>query len=569
MAPPTEVTVTGTERLFPETPVPSERVVPLSLLDATTAEFALTEAIWLFEPPQNAPTGFDLAHHLKKSLRTTLSAYPQWCGQCKAITDLAGPAGDEARDFPPHARRFGRIYAHFGTGEDPGAEVITATSSTNLDALYPAGRPQSLPVWDRHETSLKAFTPSTTIHSALQPNPPDRAGRRKPLLALQLTRLSCGGFVLAAKSAHPMADIAALVHLVRAWGDVSRAPAAMSAKPLPHLRLPVFEPARLDGWARGDIDGASSDEEIVLAAMRLPMSRYDWWAKESVEGCPWPASVPDVYCGREEELEPARCSVPMPWRDWDVGAPVSSYVVHLTREQVDHLFAIATRARPGEEGGDDDGVEGEDVGGGRISRHDAVLAHAWCCIVRARQFSDRSETVHCNLVIGVRPALGLGDDFMGSPVLMVDIDLDASKVAAYDKGERLALRDVSRRVRSTVRKLNNPAGLGCHLHALAFEKSPQRIWQAFLGRKHILVTTWARAGIYEVDFGFGCAVRYADGIVPEMDGCVLIKEAPPCHHGVEPERKHAWTEHGVDISIALRSEDMERLLKDPMLLPVV
>jgi hypothetical protein len=556
MSPSIEVTITKTERLLPETFAPSERAVPLSLLDATTANFALTQAIWLLEQPQNVPKDFDLAHHLKQSLRTTLIAYPQWCGQCKAVSTLNGPTGDEARDFPSHARRFGRIYAHFGTREDPGVEFVTATSPATLGALYPADRTETLPVWDRREASLKAFSPPTTIHSTLEPNKPNGKGLRKPLLAIQVTQLSCGGFVLAAKSAHPMADIAALVHLIKDWGSVSRA--MLLSEPVPQLN-PVFDPAQLDDCAQGDINDDDYDEELVLAAMGLPMSRFDWWAEGSVEGCPWPASVPEVF--RSQELEPARNSVPMPWKKWDISAPVSSYIIHLTRAQVDYLFEAAIRDPTGE-------GSRVKVTDGKVSKHDAVLAHIWSCVIRARQLNGRFDDVHCNLVIGMRQPLRLGDDFIGSPVLMVDVDMHAPQVAAYHGGE-FALRDIARRIRSVIWKVNDSSKIGCHLHALAYEKSPQRIWQAFLGRKRVLVTTWARAGIYEVDFGLGSAVRYADGIVPDLDGCVLIKEAPPSGQNPVPDGEPAWTDHGVDISVALRAEDMGRLLKDPLLLPKV
>lgn len=558
MATPIEVSVTRTERVLPELPAPSECAVPLSLLDATTANFALTQAIWLLEQPKSVPKDFDLVHHLKQSLQATLSAYPQWCGQCKAVSTLTGPRGDEARDFPPHARRFGRLYAHYGTSEDPGVEFVTATSSSTLDALYPASRTESLPIWNRREVSLNVFSPPTSIHSTLEENHPNAKGLRKPLLAIQLTHLACGGFVLAAKSAHPMADIAALVHLIKDWGKVSSA--MLSGEPILHLS-PVFDPTLVDDWAEADINDCDYDEETVLGALSLPMNRYDWWAKGSVEGYPWPASVPDVF--NDHELEPARDSVSIPWKDWDVSAPVSSYIVHLTRDQVDYLFKAANRTPLGV---DDGRVR---VQGARVSKHDAVLAHIWSCIVRARQLNDPFDTMYCNLVVGMRPVLRLGDNFMGSPIVMASIDMYAPQLRAVEEDE-FALRSIARRIRSVIRECSDAAKIGCHLHALAFEKSPQRIWQAFLGRKHILVTSWARAGTYEVDFGLGSAVRYADGVVPDMDGLVSVKEAPPRpRHGDMPDEKSAWTDHGVDLSVALNAEDMERLLKDPLLLPKV
>jgi hypothetical protein len=181
---------------------------------------------------------------------------------------------------------------------------------------------------------------------------------------------------------------------------------------------------------------------------------------------------------------------------------------------------------------------------------------------------DDRGPVHCDLTLGVRPALGLGEGFMGSPILLVDVEMPAADVAAAAAGgEGSGLGPVARRIRETLDEVNNREALAAHLHGLAFEKSPQRIWQAFLGSRHILVTTWARAGIYEVDFGIGSTVRYVDDVVPDMDGMVLIKEAPPPPGRGEGIGKPAWTDHGVDVSVHLRREDMERLLRDPELLP--
>lgn len=546
MAPAIHVSVVRAERVLPETLAPAERAVPLSLLDATTAEFALTQAVWLFERPEHVTAGFNLAHHLKHSLQTTLTAYPQWCGRCKAVSTLSGPTGDKTKDFPPHARRFGRIYAHFGTSEDPGVEFVTATSSATLDILYPTSRTESLRLWNGRDSDLRAFAPATTIHSTLQPNSPDENGLRKPLLAIQLTQLSCGGFVLAAKSAHPMADITALVRLVKDWGTVSGA--MLSGEPVPRLS-PIFEPGLLDSRAAGDINAGTPDAQILKQAMALPMHRYDWWAKGSVEGCPWPTNFPAVFSSRP--LEPA--GPPIPWKTWDLSAPVSRCIIHITSEQVEYLYKEMRR----------DPL----VANSRASRHDAVLAHIWSCVVRARQQQDDNEPVHCDLVIGARPALQLGDNFIGSPGLMVNIEMTGKETAAADK-DKAALRQTVRRIRSTIGTVSDREALAAHLHGLAFEKTPQRIWQAFLGSRHILVTTWARAGIYEVDFGLGSAVRYVDGVLSDMDGSVLIKEAPPTEKQVSGQ-KPSWTDDGVDISVALKAEDMKRLLRDPLLLPQI
>jgi hypothetical protein len=429
---------------------------------------------------------------------------------------------------------------------DPGVEFVTATSSATLDGLYPADRTESLRLWNRREADLMAFAPTTAVHSVLKPNEPDEKGMRKPLLAVQLTHLSCGGFVLAAKSSHPMADISGLVRLVKDWGKVSRA--MLQGEPLPKL-TPDFRPELLDACAAGDINAEAPDAGIIKRSLDLPMHRYDWWAKGSAEGCPWPVSVPEVFASQSiEPVGPA-----MPWKEWDVASPVSTYIIHLTSEQVDYLYAMAKQQ-----------VAGTNT---RVSKHDAVLAHIWSCVVRARQQQEDDGPVHCDVTIGVRPAIQLNEDFIGSPILLVNVEMTGREAADADENN-FAFGRIVRRIRSTIDAVNNREALAAHLHSVAYEKSPQRIWRAFLGSRHMLVTTWARAGVYEIDFGLGSAVRYADGVVPNLDGCVLIKEAPPppTPKVPVPGQKPGWTDHGVDVSLALRAEDMERLLRDPLLL---
>lgn len=84
-----------------------------------------------------------------------------------------------------------------------------------------------------------------------------------------------------------------------------------------------------------------------------------------------------------------------------------------------------------------------------------------------------------------------------------------------------------------------------------------------------MVTTWARAGLYDVDFGLGSRIRYADGVVPCVDGCILIVDAPPVEPTDFMDAAQGWTRNGVDVTLPLRCEDMERLLRDPLLLPQI
>jgi hypothetical protein len=514
--------------------------VPLSLLDATTAKFGLSSAIWLLERPTSSLASVDLAKHLCTALSTTLDAYPQWCGYLKAILSVSDDSLPlETRSFPAHAKRYGRAYVHYGTNTDPGVEFVEATSAATVDSLYSANSSKRRPVWNRREDeeTLTQYVPPTNVVSALEPNEEDANGLYKPIMAVQYTELACGGLVLAVKIAHPLADIAALTRFVRDWASVSRA--MLTEAPLPVLS-PVFEPLRLDEFAAGDINASDADPTIMKDALSLPLHRYDWWAPPSTPPSPFPSDLPPA-------------GKPLPWIEWDTKAPVDQCTVHFSRKQIDHLWQSATQ-------------ESSSTSSNlKISKHDALLAHVWSCVVRARGLQEDQGPVHCDLVLGTRRAFQLDDSFIGSPTMMLNIEIAASHVASGK-----ALGSIAQRIRETVLTVNDPQRLAAHLHSIAYEKSPQRIWQAFLGQRHILVTTWARAGIYDIDFGLGSRVRYADGVVPCVDGCILIVDGPPTEPAAHSSpASRGWTDNGVDITLPLRCEDMERLLQDPLLLPQV
>jgi hypothetical protein len=80
--------------------------------------------------------------------------------------------------------------------------------------------------------------------------------------------------------------------------------------------------------------------------------------------------------------------------------------------------------------------------------------------------------------------------------------------------------------------------------------SPQRLWRAFLGRKHVIVTSWLRLGVNDIDFiSDGKPPRYAHPIMPYMDGCLQVMDS-------------ATGDGGMDVSLYLESGAMARLLED-------
>lgn len=532
--------IVRTSRVSPQQPESCECAVPLSLLDATAAKLALSSAVWLLECPTNSHASADVAGHLRTALSFTLNAYPQWCGYLKSILSInIDSLPPETTSFPAHAKRYGRVYVHYGTSTDPGVEFIEAKSTATVDGLYSVNSANRRPIWIRqgdHET-LTQFVPLTNVVLALEPNEKDMNGFYKPIMAVQYTALACGGHVIAVKIAHPLADIAALTRFMRDWASVSRA--MLIKAPLPVLN-PVFEPLRLDAYAAGDINADDADPTILKDALSLPLHRYDWWAPPAKPPSPFPPDLP--LAGR-----------PLPWHEWDTKAPVDRCTIHFSREQIDHLWRSVIQ---------ESSAKSSNL---KISKHDTLLAHIWSCVTRARGLQEDQGPVHCDLVLGTRPAFQLDDTFIGSPMIMLNVEMAASHVASGR-----TLRPIANRIRETISTVNDSQRLAAHLHSIAYEKSPQRIWQAFLGQRHTLVTTWARAGLYDVEFGLGSRVRYVDGVVPPVNGCVLIIDGPPIETA-PPSSTAAggWTSNGVEVTLPLRSEDMKRLLEDPFLLPKV
>jgi hypothetical protein len=158
----------------------------------------------------------------------------------------------------------------------------------------------------------------------------------------------------------------------------------------------------LDMRASGDMDSSQPDEALVRKASGLPLHRYDWWATDT-GGYP-PFMLPTTENSKpinpdllQEAAKPSR-KMP-PWKKWDILRLVTHVVIHFTPKQVEEL-----RNRVNES----------------PSRLDAVLAHTWSVINRARGLAESEVEVFLNLTMGVRARVDptLPDTFLGSPLIM-------------------------------------------------------------------------------------------------------------------------------------------------------
>lgn len=524
-----DIQVLSSTRIFPESNVAYNTPckIPLSIIDATVANFAPTAGTWIYDHPYGEQGKKSLSiNNLTLSLRKTLDAYPQWAGQLKLVAQ--NPNGD-------HTERFGRLVLSYGESTDPGIALVIAHSSQVLASIVPST--QNLKAnngfYDIKDLSKVKFMTSDVPLALKQ----DRDN--PPCLIVQITTFACGGVSISVKMAHAIADAQTMINFISDWANTNLA--IVKGAALPHL-TPVFDPNLLDKAAAGNIKDNKPDQSLVDIAVSLPLHRYDWWA--SADHCPPPFTgetrIPQELV--HTPIEPF--GTPLPWKDWDLSAPVSDYLIFFSDKEVQRMW---------EEGS-------AQISPSRISHLDALLSHLWAAINRARGLEDDHEDVNLDVTFDFRARVDppLSSKFIGSPITLASVIMDGAESCSMPLGKRAA------EIRSTMNQIN-PSTVPALLHYYIHQVCPQRLWNTFLGRRHILFTSWLRQNVWGIDFGAGSSPRYVQPLMPSIDGCLQIMEA------VGPTSKDAvhttnhWYENGVIVRLHLESNAMKKLLKDPLL----
>ncbi|KAH1944036.1 hypothetical protein KXV69_006990 [Aspergillus fumigatus] len=462
-------------RLSPHVLPSSPISTPLSILDATVARFAPAGAIWLWDRFSGNLPETDFIDCLQSLFVQTLSDYPQWAGQLQWAP---------VREGGNHTERFNRPMIVYGAPDDPGDEWrVVKRDGISVGTLVPSAMERiSAGAWDGANFPQRDFLsePPLALHDL-------REYQGSPSMQVQITLLKSGAFAIGIRMAHVLADAQTLMVFVHQWAATSRATfGSHNSKSL--MDAPVFNPALLDAHAAGDVDGPAPDRGLVATARELPLHRFDWW-KRTTRGI------------RNVELSP---STSAPWTSWDLSRRIRYTQIHSSGNQLADLKRTALAQSQ------------ED-----ISRLDALLAHLWISINRARNLTNCPDSVFLDLSIGTRTRLSppLPDTFLGSPLFLTHPLFTSEKIGAM-------------------------------LHDDAYEISPQRLWQAFLGSRHVLVTSWLRLKVYKIDFvGDGNRPRYVHAVLPKLDGEVQVMES-----GVDV--------NGVDVAVYLEEEVMERILAE-------
>lgn len=512
-------------RVFPTAVRKEPQRTPLSILDATVARFTPTSAVWMFDGLPKGVTEAVFLQTLQDSFTGALDAVPQWAGQLR-WADVR-PGGD-------HTERFGRPVIDWGCDADPGAEWNIVRHPFRLDSVVPtsADRSAGPGIWKGDgfpRDSLISPTP-LALHNLV-----DYEGL--PALTVQINLFAeDSGYAIGVKISHVLADAQTLLVFVDLWAAKSRALFGSSASG-PSVDLnprikgtPIFDPSQLDSRAAGDIDGPGPDPKLSAKARGLPLHRYDWWDT----GAPGfePAFVPGIEASKptQEQLSPSEAAAAVttetraPWHTWNPWCPTGYALLHFRADELEGLKKSAI-------------TEAESQN--RISRLDALLAHLFRTITRARarvHDYSREDEVFLNVTLDARRRVEppLPETFLGSPLFLTHIKAKAgSLVSGSDPSDGDAskpgtLGQLARDLRRTM-GLFTPDVVAAFLHDSAHEPAPQRLWQGFLGARHLIVTSWMRLPLYDIDFVGGngeSRPRYVHPNIVPSDGIVLVTDSP-------------------------------------------
>lgn len=541
--------VTSRERVFPTTSAPTEQptVTRLSIIDASVTRFSACAAVWLYNPMQ---ASHDVTLHntrLREALRETLDDYRHFAGQLRWATR------DDIQPGDPNPRHVGRPLVSYGgspANTDPGVELVFA----EYDRPLLGG--DVVPTAEERRTARKTWVATYFPQDELLPRcslaftSSLAEFEGLPGVAVQVTRFACGGWAVGVMMSHCLADAVCLLWFVHAWAGRSRALLGGGGPEISTLPKPVFEPALLDQHAGLTGSSTEPDPDKVALARSLPMHRYDWWATDAPGYPAWATASSDATKPRPEDQVDMRLSPSTfpPWPTWDLAAPVEHVQIRFGADEVARIKRAAQDTLDGEQDPP-------------ISRLDALLAHMWILINRARGHHAAEETVYLDVTLGLRTRVSppLPDSFVGSPILLGHVARRGKDVCS-SSGDRdgggLPLGAIAVEIRRMM-ALFTPEAVGAYIHDAAHEISPQRLWQAFIGSRHTLVTSWVRAGAYEVDFcgggdGGGTRPVYVQGKMPRMDGILQVMDL-------------GEDTGDFDVSLCLEKGPMGRLLEDEML----
>ncbi|KAF2494694.1 hypothetical protein BU16DRAFT_511229 [Lophium mytilinum] len=517
-------------RLHPSQPPPQSCTQPLSTIDSTVLRFTPAGAIWIYDAPTQIPYS---PSNILTSLRKALSYYPQWCGQL-CWTPFNPSLG--------HANRCQRVQLTWGSPDDPGVEVVVTHSSSTISEILPDAAERSKGPWEPASFPSHELFPATNLAFV-----DASTCEGLPGMIIQLTTFECGALAIAVKMAHVLADAQTLNTFMKDWANLHRDPLFTPS--------PMFSPSTLSYRASGNIDAPSPDPTLLATANSVSRTRYDYYAPTPFAPS-WAQSAmtPPPELANSTLAAPG---IPPPWELWDQSAPAKKVVLHFTAAEILAIHAAST------------------PNGEKISQHAALVSHIWLSLLHARATSEssamaseteakkeRSGLAHLTLTLSLRPRVTppLPTNFLGSPIVHAAASIpfpEPSPGPGRPSSSGLSLPDTATALTKALATFDEER-VAALLHEAAFDDWSTRYWNSVLGTRNVIVTSWVRAGVWDVDFGGG-RCRYVEPLMPEVDGLVVVMEAGLRREGGKEGTGH-WAEHGVDVLVSARAEVVDELV---------
>ena len=342
---------------------------------------------------------------------------------------------------------------------------------------------------------------------------------------------------------HSLADAAALLNFMNDWAAMNRALSFQRTVPKPQ---PLFNPSLIDAAAAGDIDDKSSNPAILKVAAKLPVHRFDYWASTGPSTPEWaiPSTrIPPELASQSRDIKLGK---PVPYQTWDAAAPCSHTTFFFSAAETHAIYLHAAANTQT-----------------RISHQDALLAHLWAGLIRARGLKGGEEHF-IDVTIDGRRRLPkpLPPSFIGSPIFNLGVPTKVKAITSPASSAK-DVADKAAAIRNNVAKFDGEA-VAALLHEMCFELGGQRRWNCFLGDYHVIATSWLGIGVEEVVFEEGEKVRWAEALIPQCVGVVIVTEGGAGGNDAKEgyDKSKDWWSNGVKLNVYLRSDVMTRLMED-------
>lgn len=476
---------------------PPFTIEPIQLMGISSVTAPNTTAILFYkEDLEDAALLASFAHFL--------DAYPFLAGKLIFASELGD---DKPADAPAYTLRHLRTWIKWGAESDPGVSFAVVRRNDSMADHLP--RPVQAGVTDLAPLHGNALTP---------PNKGLLADRNIPCALAQVTHFNDGSAVSLSVS-HMLADASAIGVMLTDWAAIHRSLASGQ------LEVPSrpFHYLEVDGQAAGDLNTDAEDPALTEIESKQAMFRYDAWAS----GTPVPEHLREL----DERQGKPRGDV-LPPNCFVFAEKMAYHAVHFSAADIERIHERVS-AQAGE----------------FVSVHDALAAHLWRVMTRARQ---QTGTLALNMACDARRRFprplppttpGVYNTCLGF--------LGEADTLLGEGGDAWA----AKRLRKAIGSIQ-PDTVAAFLHRRAHDLDPLRERICPCHPENTIMTTWARAGLEEVDFGVG-KPAYTHFHVQAFPGYVCIMRE--CGEGEK------WYEPGLHADLWLEEDAMQRFLADPEL----